>query len=1133
MKHMDGRMQLSPTDLSGFLECAHLTGLQRRVALGELERPRRDSRRIEALQQRGIDHEKGYLAHLRTRHDDVVDLGDRPSLEDTVAAMQRGADVIYQARLAEGEWAGYADFLVRVPQPSALGDWSYEAQDTKLARTTKGGTLLQLSVYSMLLERLQGRLPDFMVVVPPGTDWIVERYRTEDFAAYFRLLRDRITRFVEAPAPTYPDLVNHCDLCDHWPGCERIRRADDHLCYVADMSSSATEVLRAHDIPTLAALAQCETLPTPDRGSLQTLEKLRAQARIQLEGRESGSHVHALRLPIDDEHGFRHLPAPTPDDIFLDFEGSHFAEAGVQEYLTGYVTVDAAGRYVYTALWADDLAQEQANFEAFIDLAIETIDRNPNAHIVHFAPYEPAALKRMMGRFASRENELDRLLRSGTFLDLHGIVRRSLIASVESYSIKQLEPFFGFEREQDLRVATAARRDIESALETGPLDAAFDALRASVEAYNREDCESTHRLYLWLETLRAEAERDHGPIPRPELAAEAEEEPGELDLELQRLRDALLEGVPSLAEERTEDQQARYLLGHMMAFHRREEKATWWEYFRLRELMPEALEPERRAVTGLEFVEVVEDKRAPLLRYAFPLQEIDAREQDDVHDGDGEKVGAIAAVDLVARTLDIKHTMKTKDARPTHVYFHNFVSPREIRSALIRLAERVIDTGTEPSGPGAVAMRLLRRIPPGDGVRSLTDPSESSLDAAKRLALALDGDVLALQGPPGTGKTYTGSRVIAELVRHGKRVGVTAASHRVIHNLLEGVTSALAEAGLDDARVCHKAGGNGSGAYEGSAPIENVTDYDSVLAALAAGEMAVLGGTAWAWSREDFEQAVDVLVVDEAGQMALANTLACAGAARNLILLGDPQQLEQPLQCTHPEGTAVSALAHWLGSARTMPPARGLFLDRTWRLPPAICAFTSECYYEHRLTPIDGLEQQCIGGDPHWAGSGLDYLPLVHQGNTARATEEVDAIASLVDRLLAAGLEFTDRQGATRPITADDLLIVAPYNAQVGALKARLPLLARRIGTVDRFQGQEAPFVIYSMTSSSPEDAPRGMGFLYDPHRFNVATSRAMARCILVGSPALLQPQCRTPAQMRMANGFCRYRELAREVTIP
>ncbi|HEX6316820.1 MAG TPA: DEAD/DEAH box helicase, partial [Gemmatimonadaceae bacterium] len=251
-------------------------------------------------------------------------------------------------------------------------------------------------------------------------------------------------------------------------------------------------------------------------------------------------------------------------------------------------------------------------------------------------------------------------------------------------------------------------------------------------------------------------------------------------------------------------------------------------------------------------------------------------------------------------------------------------------------------------------------------------------------------------------------------------------------------------------------------------------------------------------------------------------------AARNIVLLGDPQQLDQPTQGTHPEGVAVSALQHVLGEQRTIPEDRGVFLPQTWRMAPSLCGFTSELYNERRLRSKPGLEMQRLANAGDLSGSGLWFVPVGHDGNRNHAPEEVDAVEQLVRRLTSDGVTWIDEEDVSRPVTFGEILIVSPYNTQVNRLAERLP--SAQVGTVDKFQGQQAPVVIYSMATSRPEDAPRGMEFLYNPNRFNVATSRAKCAVFVVASPHLFQPECRSVRQIKLANGLCRFRELATSV---
>ena len=397
---------------------------------------------------------------------------------------------------------------------------------------------------------------------------------------------------------------------------------------------------------------------------------------------------------------------------------------------------------------------------------------------------------------------------------------------------------------------------------------------------------------------------------------------------------------------------------------------------------------------------------------------------------------------------------------------------------------------------------------------------ELDRDAARRLVPALREDYLAIQGPPGSGKTTLGAELIVDLVVAGKRVGVTANSHKVIGLLLDkadacararGVTVRIGQKGTDEdctsvAARCFK-------------------DNAAARAALAAREVDVVGGTTWLWTREDMVQSVDVLFVDEAGQMSLANVVASAPAADSLILLGDPQQLDQPLQGSHPPGADRSALAHLLDDERTMPPAMGLFLERTWRLHPLICAFTSQVFYEDRLQPEPGRERQRLLGVAPLTGAGLRFRGVTHAGNDNESVEEAAVVARLVRELAAAGATWVDAEGLERPVGIGDVLIITPYNAQVAAIARALQ--GANVGTVDKFQGQEKPVSIYSMATSSADEAPRGMEFLYSLNRLNVATSRAQCVTAVVASPDLLRVRCRNPRQMRLANALARYLEMA------
>jgi uncharacterized protein len=1139
-------LRLSATDLANHLACRHLTSLDRASAEGRLKPPQWRRPEAEVLAQRGLEHERAYLAHLEKNGRKITwpDEAEGPgSLERTVAAMRSGADVIAQATLEAGRWRGRADVLLKVDRASNLGAWSYEPLDTKLARDTRAGAILQLCLYAEMLASIQGVHPVFMHVVPRQPEFPVESYRVEDHLAYFRLVRRRLEAAVIASgeAATYPEPVPHCDVCRWWPRCDKQRRADDHLSFVASLSRMQTRELQSRRIETLARLA-VEPLPItwkPARGAREGYDRAREQARIQLEGRETNRALHEM-LAHEPGRGLALLPEPSHGDLFLDLEGDPYVDEGGLEYLFGWATLDAAqsgmlplefGPPAYQCRWALDRVAERRAFEELMDAILARWETDPSMHVYHFGAYEPGAIKRLTGRHATRETDVDRLLRAGRFVDLHAVVRQSLRASVEEYSIKKLEPLYGFQREQPLDRAGAALRIVERGLELGT--AAPDEQEARVvEAYNRDDCLSTRALRDWLEALRASQVAAGAGIERPvEKSGDPSEKISDREQRARELAERLLQGVPEIPEQRSPEQHGRWLLAHLLDWHRREEKAPWWEYYRLRDLPPEELLDETSALAGLEYVERLSARRTVVDRYRFPAQETSIREGRKLRiaDPDGDSFGEVEAIDLVARTVDIKKSQRFLDNHPNGVFAHEMVPTEVFFESLMRLAEWVVEQGIDANGACRAARDLLLGHRPrlaGHEGGALEMSGEGGVAAARRLALALDHGLLAIQGPPGSGKTFTGARMICDLVREGKRVGVSAQSHKVITNLINEVVSAAKQENVA-ARCMQKL-------RSGEAPapgITGTTDNAEALQAIKTGRARVLGGTAWMWARPEFFEAVDVLFVDEAGQMSLANVLAIAQGAQSVVLLGDPQQLEQPIQGFHPPGTAVSALEHVLRGAQTIPPERGLFLEETWRLPPAICDFTSELFYERRLTPHAGLERQTLAGVTDFAGAGLWYVPVAHDANQSASREEVAVVCALVESLVGGGVRWRDREGSEQPLTLADILVIAPYNAQVADLAARLPR-GTRVGTVDRFQGQEAPVVLYSMTTSTPEDAPRGMEFLYSPNRFNVATSRAKCACIAVGSPRLFEPDCQSPRQIKLANAFCRYLELAREVRI-
>ncbi len=1118
-----GSLQLSATDLASFLGCHHRTALEMGHAYGTREKPQYDDPSLEALFARGLEHEAAYVDRLRADGASVVvEIKNAETREPrdvtlarTIDAMREGADVIVQGALGNERWFGYADVLIKTERPSGFGDWSYEVVDTKLSRDTKAGTVLQLALYSVLLESVQGARPEHFYVVTPDT---TETYRLDDYAAYFRLIRARLDEAarqndVALAAAHYPEPVDHCDICP-WSGqCRAERRKDDHLSLVAGISRTQRRELTMQSVVTTASLAEMPIHPMafkPKRGAPETYERVREQARVQVAARTTGEPVVEF-LPVvpptadEPGQGLCRLPEPTDGDLFLDLEGDPFAgpTSGPpmlrgREYLFGVVTADGG----YQAFWAENADQEKTAFESVVDLIERQKRTYPAMHVFHYAPYEPSAFKRLMGRHATREMSIDAFLRSETFVDLYAVVRQSLRAGVERYSIKNLEQFYDFTRDVDLRAARVHLQAMERAVELERIRDLRPEVRAAVEGYNRDDCVSTLRLRDWLEAQRARLVTDGVEIPRPVQKPGAPSEPlAERQAKIEALRSQLLASTDA----------SHRLMAYLVDWHRREDKATWWEYFRLLALTEDELLDERGAVAGLEFVEVVRpEKKSQIQRYRYPPQEMELRRKAELHLNDQKRWCEVIAVDRIARTIDVLVGPSRAASRPTAAFEFSHVRTGVLEDALMAIGESIVVGQTDP-----VATALLHRSPP-----------------TTRVATELKHTVLAIQGPPGTGKTYTGGKMICDLLKAGKKVGIAATGHKVIRNLLDAVAYEAEKQALT-VTLAHKTSSDEGGDDDHAGPVAvlEIADNKAALQLLTSGEAQVLGGTAWMWTRPEFRKCVDVLFIDEAGQMSLANALAMTQSADALVLLGDPQQLDQPQKGTHPAGVGVSALEHILGEHQTMPEALGMFLADTWRFGAPICDFTSEVFYERKLAPTTQkhLERQRLDGGPI-TGAGLFVVEVAHEGNRNGSEEEVEAVASLVQKLLAKGSTWTDDAGTVTPLGEDDILVVSPYNVQVSRLQERLAQMGAAsvaVGTVDKFQGKQAPVVIYSMATSRPEDAPRGMEFLYSLNRLNVATSRARCAAVVVASPNLFEPECKTPRQIQLANGLCRFREMA------
>jgi uncharacterized protein len=993
------------------------------------------------------------------------------------------------------------------------GAFVYEPEDAKLARKAKVEHVLQLGIYGELLEASVGiPVGNGALHVSGGAPQSFDLRRTRYILK--RLMR-RFAEFCAAETrTTRPIPCAACKQCDYQPRCEAEWRAADSPFFVAGVSGAQVIKLEEAGIGTLAALAQVKPgTKIPGMGD-DTVAKLAAQAHLQLKARTDGAHTFEV-LSAPPGRGFYLLPAPDTSDLFFDMEGDPLHDEGL-EYLFGIVgPIDGAPKDNFRSFWAHSHAEEKAAFEAVMRVFAAHLAKHPHAHIYHYAAYEPNALKRLAMRHATMEAELDNMLYERRFVDLYLVARQSIRASTEGYSLKDLEQIYRGKRYGG--VTTAADSIVEYERWRLTNDAIIlDAL----SRYNEEDCRSTVEMRGWLEALRPA-----GVTYR--IVDEAGDKPEQTAERKARelLKQNLAQRVRTCA---SGDARVRDLIAELLWFHQRAQKPGWWSVFERQSSSDAELIDDPESLGDLSAhpqVPPVHDKRSVEVTFQFPPQDTKLRVRDTPKiAATVSNAGSIVKLAAEDGIVVLRRGLKSGAFPPRFSLLAAPLNQRELPVAVMAFAERFASGALQSDT--ALMEFLLRQAPRLKGRAQgapLQAEGEAPDAAAIRAVLDLDGSYLFIQGPPGTGKTYTAAEIIALLLKKGFRVGVTSNSHKAINTVLEEVEKRVAKTG-QSFRGAKKGSKQEPDTHFDSANICTVMDSPDI-----GPEYRLVGGTAFHFCREEQRQRFEYLLVDEAGQVSLGNLVAMAGAARNLVLVGDQMQLPQPVQGVHPGGSGVSSLEYLLEDKATVPPDRGILLSQSRRLHPALCKFISDAIYDGRLEahPEAKERQLILQTSAHAAlqPAGLSFLGVAHDGCTQSSPAEAEAIALLIEDLLRHRVQKSST--TIDPITLKDILVVAPYNMQVNLLKQRLPQ-GTKIGTVDKFQGQQAAVVIVSMTTSRGEDVPRGTDFLFNRNRFNVAISRAQCLAIVVHGTELLEGAWQRTEDLQRLNLFAHAEAIAK-----
>lgn len=1116
MRQESGSILFSATDLVNFLGCSHSIALDiehtREGGLRGAEDPY-----VALLRAKGNEHEREYLRSLKGNDQRIAEINStlplRVQVEHTRKAMGEGIPVIYQGALFGAPWHGYSDFLVRRDGvESSFGDYAYEVIDTKLSLSARPKHVVQLAVYSRLVAAEQNAAPHQMHIVLGDRTKV--SLNVSEFAHYCEIARGRLESFVNlANRDTTAEPCGHCAFCRWAERCDDEWERLNHLSRVANISRSQILKLRAEGVATLNELAALTADCRIPKMQAETLVRLRSQAALQAPRRAGGPPAVEI-LPLCADRGFERMPKPDAADLFFDMEGDPLFSDGGLEYLFGFDHMDNQ-KVRFTAFWAHSRAEEKKAFQDAVDFIVSRMAKHPDAHVYHYASYEETALKRLAMLHGTREAEVDDLLRNKTLVDLYKVVREGIRTSEPAYSIKNLEVFYTTEREEAVKSGGDSIVIYERWRKVGDKQ-----LLQDISDYNKFDCKSTRMCRDWLLTLRPDDAAWFGVSSGEEEEEEAEESPDEFRREREEamltLQESLIDGVSD------EDLEWRELLGNLLEFHHREAKPAWWAMFDRMEKSVEDLIDDAECIGGLmpdSTKKCYTDARSMVHCFTFPPQDFKLRVGDRPRRaGTGKSVGTIIELDEDAHTIKLKAGPTVPEFEtPLSLIPAGPIDDKVLRAAVYRYATAVA-AGDEDSY-AAVTGILRKSLPRLKGTKAqkpILPDDKNLLDGSVDAIGWMRDTHMLVQGPPGSGKTYTSSHAIVELLARGKRIAVSSNSHKAINNLLKDVEKVAAERKLVFKGA--KKSSTSDQFFSGGGCIIDTKD------ARVAGEsdIRLVAGTAWLFAK-DLDNAFDYLFIDEAGQVSLANVVAMGLCAKNIVLVGDQMQLSQPMQGAHPGNSGESALEHLLENHATVPPEAGIFLAETWRLHPDVCQFISDAVYEGRLEPAKDNDRQALvlkkGTTlPSLAPSGIRFVDVTHIGNTQKSEEEAEAVRETYESLLKQS--WVNRDGVKKSIGIQDILVVTPYNMQVNLLKSVLPPGAR-VGTVDKFQGQEAAVVLVSMATSSGDDINRNIEFLFSRNRLNVAISRARCLAVVFASPRLLEVTCKTIEQMRLVNTLC------------
>jgi uncharacterized protein len=1127
MKIKNNKFFVSPSDLNNFVACKY-------TVLNEIKYHNKEIRKSpdrandKLWKEMGVEHEKRHYKILKEKYKKSItiksDLNEKDRFDETVRAIQKGYDLIYHAYLIDDNLRGEADFLIKCDTKSDLGDYSYEVYDTKITRNLKPRHITQITAYSDMLGKIQKVLPEKMYLIDGSDEY--HSFKTIEYIDLFNHSKKEFIKFLSniSKEKIYPEKCSYCNLCDWKDECDKTWEIDNYINLVAGSNKSQIEKLKKNKIRTVEQLSKTKLTAIDLKINAESFKKIQLQAQLQEEKRNTGEDKIVI-LDSDFGKGFYKLPKPDDGDVFFDIEGYPRMDRPF-EYLHGLYYKDK-GKLKFKDLWAKNYNKESEKniFIELINFLEKRFVEYPNAHIYHYASYEKRAIRELATSYSSEfpKGDIvnDDLLRKEKYVDLFSIVSQSIRTSERDLSLKSIEKFYNFKRKADIVKADDSVIKYDNWIATKN-----EKYKQDIINYNEEDCISTYLLREFL--VKNKPENIDWFVKQEEITKEGEEPNKYRRKASNKLsREEVEVDLNNRLEKKKNKTNKKFVenLKNFIGFHWKSNKPEFWEVFDRAEKTHLELEDDTECIANSVLIDDKPKVTEDGFIYSYRFNDQNYKQKEGKSAFDAHQIKGLGTIHSIEENFPDKNIVKILVSKrrkniemPSLLTLGNTMPPQvhQHDQALNKFLEDYILNDGE--NYKSIMDMLERKEPDIKNIKSgsiLIEENKDLITQSIEIVKNLNNSYLTIQGPPGTGKTYTSAKIIIELMKAGKKVGVTSNSHEAIKTLLIAIEQQAVDQNYEFSGMRKS---KSSDKHEWKF-IRNVTTGKP----LNMDSYSLFAGTSWFFVDPRMNKTLDYLFIDEAGQVALGTTIANATSADNLVLIGDQMQLSQPMRAKHEGYARMSSLDFILEDDDTISTDKGVFLNVTRRLNKKICNYISTSFYDSRLTsdPITETRSVNLKLDPI-KDEGLFYVPIDHNGCSQRSDEEADLVEKVFNKIV--NKEYKS-ENITGKISAKDIMVVAPYNAQANNIRERLKKKFKddvRVGTIDLFQGQEAKVVLISMTTSDVESLPRHKDFFFSRNRLNVAISRAECVAIIIFNENLLLASASSIKEMKLINSFCK-----------